>query len=79
MAARLLRIEKEILNGMALPIPWCLLSPAGNHPAMLGLNDCIFSAVKALCAGAMQEVQGLLDESDPVEETGPSVIPVRLS
>ncbi|CAL5228874.1 g12088 [Coccomyxa viridis] len=43
VAARLLRIEKEILNG------------------------------------AMREVQSLLDDSDPVEETGPSVIPVRLS
>ena len=30
-------------------------------------------------AGAIQEVQSLLNDSDPVEETGPSVIPVRLS
>ncbi len=40
-----------------------------------------FSCLRShsMYAGAIQEVQSLLNDSDPVEETGPSVIPVRLS
>lgn len=58
-------------------------------PDMLELLKCTerqscasaFSCLRShsMYAGAIQEVQSLLDDSDPVEETGPSVIPVRLS
>lgn len=53
----------------------CIMAP---HESM-GWQTQLRASSAGLHAGAMREVQSLLDDSDPVQESGPSVIPVRLS
>lgn len=53
----------------------CAMAP----PETMGWQTQLQASLAGLHAGAMREVQSLLDDSDPVQESGPSVIPVRLS
>ena len=85
MAARLLRIEKEILHGALTALSHLACVPLKTGSPAPSLKDVIFRASlpwpkpQDCRAGALQEVHSALAESDPVESHGPSVIPVRLS
>ena len=53
----------------------CAMAP----PESMRWQTQLQASSAGLHAGAMREVQSLLDDSDPVQESGPSVIPIRLS
>ena len=85
VAARLLRIEKEILHGALTDLFQAACMPYKPGPPTHSVEIATFRALmrgpkpQDCRAGALQEVHSALADSDPVESHGPSVIPVRLS
>ena len=85
VAARLLRIEKEILHGALTDLFHAACVPCKTGAPAHSVKYVTFRALTGgpkpqdCRAGALQEVHSALADSDPVESHGPSVIPVRLS